>query len=122
MRLPALFLFFSRDSPLLLAPTWRRSARRNRSSRGPGLLVKTYAAFDDVNQVYLVVWGTQEPRPALGIILNTAGEPVTQPFAISDPHGAAGYVRVSAGGGRFLVTYTKTISEDDDIYHHMRGS
>ena len=80
---------------------------------GPGTLFSAQVAFDDVSQVYLVVWGTFNPQPALGIFLNTSGQPITQVFPISEGQAAAGWVRVSAGGGRFMVTYTKTVGGTD---------
>jgi hypothetical protein len=88
---------------------------------GPGTLFSTQVAFDEVNQVYLVVWGTFNPQPALGIVLNAAGQPVTQVFVISDGPVTAGWVRVSAGGGRFMVTYNKTVggTEREPIVHQL---
>jgi hypothetical protein len=80
---------------------------------GPGTLFSAQVAFDEVNQVYLVVWGTMNPQPALGIVLNTAGHPITPVFVISDGPARAGWVRVAAGGGRFLVTYNKVVSGGD---------
>ncbi len=81
---------------------------------GPGTLFQAQVAFDEVNQVYLVVWGTFNPQPCLGIVLNAQGVPITAPFAISDGQTRSGWARVSAGGGRFLVTYTKYVGGTDD--------
>jgi hypothetical protein len=81
---------------------------------GPGTLFQAQVAFDEVNQVYLVVWGTFNPQPCLGIVLNAQGQPITAPFAISDGQTRSGWARVSAGGGRFLVTYTKYVGGTDD--------
>ena len=40
---------------------------------GPGTQFSVSVAFDEVTQVYLVVWGTFNPQPTLGIFLNAQG-------------------------------------------------
>jgi len=71
--------------------------------------VKFDVAYDEVNQVYLAVWGTQASGPVNGMFLNQSGVPITSVFPISLGSQQAGWARVaySAQLGKFLVTYTK---------------
>jgi hypothetical protein len=91
---------------------------------GPGVLfneprafVRFDAAFDTVNRVFLVVWGTQANGPVNGMFLNEAGAAITGAFAISERFDPvtnvgplqSGWARVtySQEQGKFLVSYVK---------------
>jgi len=81
----------------------------------PRVFVKFDAAFDSVNRVNLVVWGTQGAGPTNGLFLNEAGTPIGPAFAISnhsDGSLQAGWARViySPQEGKFLVSYTKILA------------
>jgi len=85
-------------------------------SRG---LVKFDAAYDSVNRVHLVVWGTQLLGPVNGLLLNEAGQPLTQlPFAVSDGPQQSGWARIiySPEQGKFLVTYVRIVGPQ----HHQK--
>ena len=75
------------------------------------LFVKFDVAFDSVNNVYLVVWGTQATGPVNGLFLNRAGAPISGIFAVSDGPQQSGWARVaySPQANRFLVAYTKIL-------------
>ena len=78
----------------------------------PRMFVKLDVAYDSVNQVYLVVWGTQANGPVNGLFLNRAGSPVSGIFPVSDGPEQSGWARVtySAQANRFLVAYTKILA------------
>ena len=77
----------------------------------PKLFVGLGGAFDSVNNVHLVVWGTQNPGPANGLFLNADGLPLGGPFPISSGPEQAGWASVvySPEQQRFLVSYTKIL-------------
>jgi hypothetical protein len=74
---------------------------------GPGNEVVPAVAFDEVHKVYLVAWGTTQIGPCLGRFLDANGAPISGTFAVSDGATQCGWVRVSGGGGQFLVTFNK---------------
>jgi hypothetical protein len=80
---------------------------------GPGTEFQTYMAFDETTKVYFVVWGRFQGGPCMGVFLNNAGAPLSTPFTISDGALQCGWTRVSAGGGRFFVSYTKRTGGSD---------
>src|SRR6187397_708089 len=71
----------------------------------PEGLIKFDAAFDTVNQVYLVVWGTQGVN-LHGQFLNVNGQPLGAIFTIQN---LSGWVRVtySAQQQKFMLGYTR---------------
>ncbi len=72
-------------------------------------LVKFDTAFDTINQVYLIVWGTQAASPVEGQFVSATGTKLGGSFAISSGSQQSGWARVvySVEQQRFLVTYTK---------------
>ncbi|MCC7007864.1 MAG: hypothetical protein IT184_03535, partial [Acidobacteria bacterium] len=74
-------------------------------------LVRFDAAFDSINNVYLVVWGTQSSGPVNGQFVGQDGGPIGARFAISTGSQQAGWARVvySPEQQRFLVAYTKVL-------------
>jgi hypothetical protein len=80
---------------------------------GPGTEFYTDVAFDSVNKVYMATWGTFEARPCLGRFLDVNGAPIGGVFTLSDGASQCGWTRVSAGGGRFLVTFSKRVGGTD---------
>jgi len=66
---------------------------------------KGYAAYDPVNEVYLLVWSNFASR-AYGQFINRSGGNVGVPFRLSTT--SAGYARVVYGADGFLVTYNHT--------------
>lgn len=74
-------------------------------------VIKFDAAFDTINQKYLVVWGTQGPGPTVGQFLNVNGVPEGPQFAISIGAPQSGWARVvySQAQQRFFVVYTKIL-------------
>lgn len=80
---------------------------------GPGTEFFTDIAFDSVHKVYLAAWGTFEARPCLGRFLDVNGAPIGGVFTLSDGAAQCGWTRVSAGGGRFLVTFSKRVGGTD---------
>jgi hypothetical protein len=88
------------------------------SRSGPNNLItdnrqiyKFDAAFDSINNVYLLVWGTQAEGPTNGLFLDVNGNPVGSRFDISGGGHWAGWARVifAPEEGKFLVTYTKIL-------------
>jgi hypothetical protein len=77
----------------------------------PRLFVKFDVAYDEINKVYLVVWGTQGVGPTNGRFLNQSGVPISGVFPISEGAQQAGWARVaySPEHGKFLVSYTKIL-------------
>ena len=75
------------------------------------LLVQFDTAYDTVNNVYLVVWGTQGAGPVNGQFLTFNGAPVGGVFAISTGAQQSGWARViySPEQQRFVVAYTKVL-------------
>ena len=76
------------------------------------LFVKFDVAFDSVNNVYLVVWGTQQHGPVNGMFLDRNGTPISAVFPVSEGPQQSGWARVvySPEQGRFLVAYTKIVT------------
>jgi hypothetical protein len=74
---------------------------------GPGTEVVPALAFDSVNKIYLVAWGTTQIGPCLGRFLDATGQPLGNVFTLSDGATQCGWVRATAGGGKFLVTFNK---------------
>jgi hypothetical protein len=85
-------------------------------------LIKFDAAFDSINQVYLVVWGTQLYGPVIGQFLNKDGTPTGAPFVISAGTEQSGWARVvySQEQQRFLIAYTKIIATGPPTPIHQR--
>src|SRR3954470_19002512 len=93
---------------------------------GPGTLfsdsrrfVKFDAAYDSLNRVHLVVYGTQGAGPVNGMFVNEAGQPVSGVlFAVSDGAQQSGWARVifSPEQGKFLVSYVKIVGTE----HHQK--
>jgi hypothetical protein len=81
---------------------------------GPGTQFQEYIAFDESAKVYFAVWGRFQVGPCFGVFLNNAGTALSAPFTISDGASQCGWTRVTAGGGRFLVTYTKRVGGTDN--------
>jgi VCBS repeat protein len=82
-------------------------------------LVKFDAAYDSINRLHLVVWGTQGLGPVNGLLVNEAGQPLTQlPFAVSDGAQQAGWARIifSPEEGKFLVSYVRIMGPQ----HHQK--
>ena len=77
----------------------------------PKLFVGLGGAFDSVNNVHLVVWGTQSPGPLNGLFLNADGAALGAAFPISSGPEQAGWGSVvySPEQQRFLVSYTKIL-------------
>lgn len=76
-------------------------------------VVKFDVAFDTINKVYLLAWGTQAAGPVNGLFLNEAGAPIGSPFTISATDvNQSGWARVlySAQQGKFIVSYVKIIT------------
>ncbi len=101
---------------LLLASASSAFAQLTRLS-GPaevfrGSFAKMDVAYDSVHKVYLVVWGTFNANPVMGLFLDKNGTPIGSLFGISDipTEAACGYPRAvfggPAGSETFLVTYT----------------
>ncbi len=105
----ALALAFATFLPLQVSAAITRVAGPGVLFNEPRAFVRFDSAFDTVNRVYLVVWGTQALGPVNGMFLNEAGAAITGMFAISDGPHQSGWARVtySAQHGKFLVTYTK---------------
>ena len=70
-----------------------------------GSVSRMYAALDQGNQVYLVVWSSFA-EVTKGQFLNVSGKPISAPFQIVP--GASGYSRVVRGANEFLVTYQRS--------------
>jgi len=93
---------------------------------GPGTLfsdsrrfVKFDAAYDSLNRVHLVVYGTQGAGPVNGMFVNEAGQPVSGVlFAVSGGAQQSGWARVifSPEQGKFLVSYVKIVGTE----HHQK--
>jgi hypothetical protein len=69
------------------------------------------AAFDTVNRVYLVVWGTQLEGPVNGLFMDASGNPIGGIFAVSGGSQQSGWARAvySPEQRKFLVSYTKIV-------------
>ena len=78
------------------------------------------SAYDSINRVFLVVYGTNTPVVSNGIFVNESGVPVSAPLVLSDGSLQAGWTRVtySAAAGKFLVTYVKILGASPA--HHQR--
>ena len=74
-------------------------------------LTQLDTAYDTVNNVYLVVWGTQTSGPVNGQFLDFNGAPVGSVFAVSAGAQQSGWTRViySPEQQRFVVAYTKVL-------------
>jgi hypothetical protein len=77
----------------------------------PRLFVGLDGAFDSINNVYLVVWGTQGPGPLNGLFLDVNGSALGGVFPISPGPEQAGWGSVvySPEQQRFLVSYTRIL-------------
>lgn len=79
----------------------------------PSIFVRLKVAFDEVNRVYLVVWGTNHANPVFGLFLDREGRPIGSRFAVTDysTEGFCGFPSVAWGGASgsetFIVTYSQ---------------
>jgi hypothetical protein len=85
--------------------TIARALAQTSTAQDGSLVSKSSAAFDPVNQVYLVVWSNFQSK-TYGQLLNQAGDVVGGPFRITGS--TAGYARVVWGRDGFFVTYNPT--------------
>jgi hypothetical protein len=117
IRILGAFTLVAAGLPLSVQASITRIAGPSPIFHEPLAFVSFDVAFDEVNRVYLVVWGTQGGgntgvAQTRGLFLDAAGQPVFGPFPISDGPIQAGWARVvySAEENQFLVAYTKILT------------